>query len=90
MFSSIFGGIRGNFPWFFYIVFQARTGKKHWGKIIEKITGPGNFMLNQTQIPICPFLGLHKKIKFNLEKCGRHFPKVRVTWSIRIIIITLN
>ena len=34
------------FSMFFSVVFQASTGKKLWGKITEKITEPGNLMLN--------------------------------------------
>ena len=34
-------GIRGDFPWFFAVVFQASEKKP-----TEKISGPGNLMLN--------------------------------------------
>ena len=37
-------GIRGNFLWlFFFVVFQASTGKKLWGEITEKKIGAWKF-----------------------------------------------
>ena len=45
LFSIIFWGSREIFNGF-SVVFQASTGKKLWKKLMKKITGPRNLMLN--------------------------------------------